>query len=672
MHPLDFISVRVCLTFVVGIILGWSFPTEPVNIFLPLGLSFTFLLLTFVFENYRQGILFGFALVCTSVCLGFFSISLSQPRFRPDHYSHVLQEDINIWEARVKESLKSSGYYHKYLLEVSSLNGHGASGLILGLEKRKEQPGFKAESRLLFTGKIKPIPPPFNPYQFAYDEYMEVRGVYDQVILKEGNYIVQDPEGYSIRGRAQRIREGVIEALQATSVGREELGVIQAILLGERDDLDPEVYRQYRDAGAAHILAVSGLHIGILLLLIRFFLSPLSSLRHGKTWTALLTISLIWVYSLFTGLSPSVVRAAAMFSFLSYALFLNRPSNTVNILAISALFILVIEPRFLFQVGFQLSYAAVLAIAWIFPVLMRAWYPRNRLLRRLWKLTAVSLAAQLGVMPLCLFYFHQFPGLFLLSALLLVPFLGLIIGIGIPVVILATLNSLPDTIALGYSAVIGRMNDIVGSIAAQETFIFRDIPLDKISLLLLYLLLVFLLINFQKPRFRNLALLGLSVLCLQGWTFYQKQKFAGHQETVLLHRVGNSGILYQEGRDLRLLSPDPEYLKPLAASFGMHRHLTSLSIQDLPRAFSLGMESWIVIDSTARIPKQAKQISGLLLIQSPKVHLGRLLEELRPQIVVADGSNYRQYAERWEQTCREYGVPFYSTAQTGALSLDRF
>ncbi|WP_373017079.1 ComEC/Rec2 family competence protein [Muriicola sp.] len=669
MHPLDFISVRVCLSFIAGIILGWTFPTAPEVILFPLVLSFAFLLLTFLFENYRKGIFFGIAVACTFLCLGFLSLSLSRPHFRPDHYSHALQEGLNLWEVRVQETLKSSGYYHKYLLEVNSLNGHIASGCMLGLVERTKTSGLSAHDRLLFRGKLTPIPPPSNPYQFAYDEYMEVRGVYDRVVLEEGNYIQLGPTGLSIRGMALSLREGIVKALRATSVGREELGVMQAILLGERNELDPEVYQQYRDAGAAHILAVSGLHIGILLLLIRFFLRPLSALRHGKTGIALLTIILIWAYALFTGLSPSVVRAAAMFSFLSYALFLNRPSNTVNILAISALFILMIKPRFLFQVGFQLSYAAVLAIAWIYPVLMRTWYPSNRFLRRLWKLTAVSLAAQMGVMPLCLYYFHQFPGLFLLSAILLVPFLGLIIGLGIPVVILASLKSLPDLLASVYSSLIGGMNNIVRSIADQEAFVLRDIPLDKVSLLLLYLLLALLVVSFQKPRFRNFLFLGMSVLCLQGWTFYQVEKYAGKQEIVLLHRVAGTGILYQEGRNLQLLSPDPGPLKPMAETFRMHRHLKTTSCQELPYSFRVGDKPWIVIDSTGRVPKVSEHASGVLLIQSPKVHLGRILEELKPQKVVADGSNYLQYINRWQKTCEAHGIPFYSTAKSGALTL---
>ncbi len=671
MNPLDFISLRLCLSFVCGIILGWTFPWEPSAILLPLVLSFAVLLATLFLENYRHGVLFGISVLCSATCLGILSISLVQPGFESTHYSHSVREGNQLWEVRVKETLKSTDYYHKYVLEVTTLNGFPASGRLLGKEKRGNSPPLMVDEHLLIQEGIQPIPPPLNPYQFAYNEYMEVLGVYDQVYLTNGNYTKREAPIHSIRGQALRWRETVISGLNATSMGEEEVGVIRAILLGDRNELDPEVYGQYRDAGAAHILAVSGLHLGILLLLIRFFLKPLASLRYGKTLAAVLSIALIWAYAVFTGLSPSVVRAAAMFSFLSCALYLNRPSNTLNILALSMLAILLIEPRFLFRVGFQLSYAAVLAIAWVYPVLLRAWYPRNRFLKKLWKLTAVSLAAQLGVMPLCLYYFHQFPGLFLLSALLLVPALGLLIGAGIPVAILSSLNKVPEILALAYSQLIGGMNGAVRFIARQEAFVIRDIPLDEVSLALLYLLLAFLVLSLQKPRFRNLALLGVFILSLQAWTLFLKQKNWRERDIVLLHRVGDSGILYQEGKELHLFSDRPEGFLPVAKSFSMHRHLRSPSYRKFPKSFEIAGKQWIALDSTGKVPPVSVQPEGLLLLQSPKVHLGRLLEEVRPRIVVADGSNYLHSVERWRNTCREYGVPFFATAESGALSLEK-
>lgn len=223
-------------------------------------------------------------------------------------------------------------------------------------------------------------------------------------------------------GLASNFRESIISKLKKENFGEEELGVIQALLLGKRDDISENTYNNYTNAGAVHILAVSGLHVGIILLLLEFFLSPLARLPKGKTLKLLLVVLLLWGYAFVAGLSPSIVRAVTMFSFVAYALYLNRPANSFNIIALSMLFILLVKPLFLFQVGFQMSYAAVFAIVWIYPKLQKFWFPDNFIIRKTWQLLSVSAAAQLGVLPISLFYFHQFPALFFISNLLIIPF----------------------------------------------------------------------------------------------------------------------------------------------------------------------------------------------------------------------------------------------------------
>jgi len=160
-----------------------------------------------------------------------------------------------------------------------------------------------------------------------------------------------------------------------------------------------------------------------------------------------------------------------MFSFIAYAMYLNRPTNTFNIIALSLFFILLIEPLFLFQVGFQMSYAAVFSIAWIYPKLQRFWYPENNFLRKVWQLLSVSVAAQLGVLPISLFYFHQFPALFFIANLIVVPFLGALLGLGILVLVLAVLNTLPQVLVLCYNFLIKTMNWVIKFVGKQEAFV---------------------------------------------------------------------------------------------------------------------------------------------------------------------------------------------------------
>src|SRR5690606_24095560 len=250
--------------------------------------------------------------------------------------------------------------------------------------------------------------------------------------------------------------------------------IINALLLGQRQDIPEEVYNNYTSAGAIHILAVSGLHVGIILLLINFILNPLENLKNGQFIKLILILLLLWSFAIIAGLSASVVRAVTMFSFVAYAMHIKRATNIYNILAISMFFLLLFKPSFLFDVGFQLSYIAVFAIVWIQPVLYKWWTPKLRPVNNLWQLFTVTIAAQIGVIPLSLYYFHQFPGLFFVSNLVIIPFLGIILGLGLLVIILALLNILPDLIADFYGSMISTMNNFIGWIARQEDFLFRD------------------------------------------------------------------------------------------------------------------------------------------------------------------------------------------------------
>ena len=203
-----------------------------------------------------------------------------------------------------------------------------------------------------------------------------------------------------------------------------------------------------------------------------------------------------------------------MFSFVAYAFYLNRPSNTYNILALSMFFILLVfNPLLLFDVGFQMSYAAVFAIVWIYPLLQKFWNPKKWLLKYVWQLLSVSIAAQIGVLPISLYYFHQFPGLFFISNLLIVPFLGLILGLGIVVIALILLNLAPNILIEIYDSLIGSMNTIIGWVAQQEAFIFKNIPFDTAQLMLSYCLIIALIWVLTKVTFKRTIVL---LICLLG------------------------------------------------------------------------------------------------------------------------------------------------------------
>ena len=244
---------------------------------------------------------------------------------------------------------------------------------------------------LLVSSSIDEIKVPLNPYQFDYSKYMKTLGVYHQIRISK-NEILQKVRGsYTLGGKAEKVRNHILDKLKKSSLSPAELSIIQALVLGQKKDISKQRYREYAAAGAIHILAVSGLHVGIVYFIFLFVLSPLKRLPKGKVIVSILIVISLWGYAFITGLSPSVIRAVTMFSFFAFAKIINRQTNSINTLFLSYFTLLLLNPMWLFQVGFQLSYLAVFFILWILPVFNKLYYTKNRIVKRLWGIiTAVS------------------------------------------------------------------------------------------------------------------------------------------------------------------------------------------------------------------------------------------------------------------------------------------
>src|SRR5690606_35199832 len=216
-------------------------------------------------------------------------------------------------------------------------------------------------------------------------------------------------------------------------------------------------------------------------------------------------------------------------------------SNIFNTLAISMLFLLLFKPLFLFDVGFQMSYLAVIAIVGFQPLLADLWQPQLKPIRKLWDIFTVTLAAQFGVVPVSLFYFHQFPGLFFLSNLVIIPFLGLILGMGIFVILLASFNLLPLWLADIYGGIINLMNSFVRWVSLQERFVFSDLSFSLLQVLTAYFLIVTLVVLSKKPGYKRVTIAMFAVLIFQSVLIFEKKKNQ-NEEFVVFHKSRHSLI----------------------------------------------------------------------------------------------------------------------------------
>ncbi|WP_222981721.1 ComEC/Rec2 family competence protein [Flagellimonas meishanensis] len=663
MRTFDFVSIKLTLCLVVGIIIGFYFEIGPRLPFFAL-LSLFPVLYWSMKKQPRDGLpFFELGAMCFTIVLGMLVLALSQKM--PNHYSQVDFQNEQFWHLKISEELKPNPYAQNYVAEVIAVGYKKSTGkVLLNLQTDSTREKYAIDDELLISGQVQSIPSPLNPNQFNYREYLKKLGIQHRIKAHQKSIFTLGEHSETLVGKAARIRENIIAKLKKQHFGEEELAVIQALLLGQRDDISENTYNNYKNAGAVHILAVSGLHVGILLLLLEFLLSPLDYIPKGRVLKLIIIVLLLWLYAFIAGLSPSIIRAVTMFTFFAYALYLNRPTNSFNIIALSMLSILLMKPLMLFQVGFQMSYAAVIAIVWIYPKLQKFWFPNNWLVRKTWQLLSVSIAAQLGVLPISLFYFHQFPALFFVSNLLIIPFLGLILGMGILVITLSSVGQLPIFLAQIYNWVIATMNSIVGWVGQQESFIVKDIPFDRFQLIAGYLVIITLVVLLSKPRWKTAIILAIGIVGLQIHALWSHHILVEKEQLLLLHQSRNTVLLDQNGRHLSIYAKNSSNLERLVANHSVAERVQSTSYIELKNSYQLFGKQLYIVDSLGIYPTE-KQLDYMLLTQSPKINLERLLDSACPKIVLADGNNYRSYIERWRQTCAKRKIPFHYTGKKG-------
>jgi competence protein ComEC len=308
--------------------------------------------------------------------------------------------------------------------------------------------------------KVKPVSPPQNPDEFNYKRYLAFNNIYFQAYLEESEFFpAWINEGNQVRKWVYDVQQYFKAVLLKCIGSQNETGVAEALLYGYDDDIDTETVQAYSNTGTLHVLAVSGMHVGIIFMILGLFLRFMDKTRQLKIAKGIIILIALWLYSLLCGLSPSILRATVMFTFIIAADLLNVRSSVYNTLAASAFVLLCIDPNMLANVGFQLSYLAVIGIVFFQPYIYDWYTAPNRVMDEIWKITAVSLAAQLVTCPIGLLYFHQFPNCFLFSNLIIIPLTTIILhGNGAP----GSCQDLMGRVADGTSHVLYDRNDQFG------------------------------------------------------------------------------------------------------------------------------------------------------------------------------------------------------------------
>jgi competence protein ComEC len=424
LHSAPFI--RLLVPFIAGIVLGDLCSPELRWLFFSLSLCFSLLLLFFIRVSFRQEPRFGILLIIALLFLGLFMSTDLKYRPQPlpkGGYFAVFNEFPIEKEKSYRAIVRLAEPKIKVLayFEKSDQVAHAKPGTVFW---------FRGQPELLNkTG---------NPFEFDYQAYAIRNKIGHRIYLKDKNiHLLNVANNLNLLEWSQVIRERLLHILENSGMKGEVFHLVSAISLGARDELEPETVQAFSKTGVIHVLAVSGMNVGLIFVVLDLLLRFLKRRKSGIILHTLIIIIAIWGYALITGLSASVLRAAAMFSFIVIGTNLSRHPNIYNTLAASAFVLLCFNPLLVYDVGFQLSYAAVLSIVYFQPLLYGLFYFKYWITDQIWILLSVSVAAQIGTLPFLLHYFHQFPTWFLLANLLVIPLVTVILYLTFIVFIVA-------------------------------------------------------------------------------------------------------------------------------------------------------------------------------------------------------------------------------------------
>ncbi len=605
--------------------------------------------------------------------LGIWIASSSKPIETKSHFSNHYSEGETL-EIKILEELKENRFNRKFIGRIERVDSLFTQGnVLLMIAKNDSSHAFEINDVLLTSEKLLAIRSPFNPGEFSFKNYMKNKGIAFQISLENDQWTPIRKGKGTLRSKAILIRGRIIDLIKKQGFSENQQVVIEALLLGEKRHLNKDLKRNYIDAGAMHILAISGLHIGILMMLINSILRPLRHMKYGRIIRVIIVAMLLWSFAFIAGLSSSVIRSVSMFSVLAIGIITDRKSSLDHYLFIAAFISVFMRPLIVFDLGFQLSYMAVLSILYAGPKIKNLWHPQGKILRYFWNIIAVSMAAQLGILPISLYYFHHFSGVFLITSILVIPILGILLGGGYLMIVLILLNCLPTIYVKIYSFFIEVMNQVIGLIGEMDLFIYRHIFFDLILLVLVYVALYTVLRCISALSFWRISALALCFSFISIYVLYQDKEFRSSSEFVVFHLYRNSLFLIKKGQRQEvyyskddkktsycLVNYNRQFVRKQEAEHRKVKHFFRITGR---RVMMIDQD---IIDTDLGFAPDI-----IVLMNSPKINLLRFVEKVKPSLIVADGSNYPGIKSLWKKTCEENGISFHDTAVDGALILSK-
>lgn len=616
-------------------------------------------------------------------CLFFFTgISLfsgSRPQTDSSWFGHYMDEH-NAFVLTIEEPLQHKPRSFKTLVSVNAIIRSDTiiatkGQMLVYFPKDSSFLQLRYGDRLLSTAVVQTIRSSGNPGSFDYAAYCALQGIHFQSYINAEQFTVID-SGYTLPWKTFliRSREKIVNKLKQLIPGKREQGLAEALLIGYKEDLDKELLQSYSNTGVVHVIAISGLHLGLIYLLLGRA-CRLLPWKH-KVVQGILIIAGLWIFSGLAGASPSVLRSAVMFSFIVMGDWMKRRPPSVNSLAASAFLLLCIEPAWVWDPGFQLSYAAVLGLIVLSKPVYQILFLKNPLLDELWKMNSVTVAATLLTLPITFFYFQQFPVYFMITNILVIPLSSLILLVEILLLLLTIIPPLASIAGMVTGKLIQLMNNFVEWSEQVPGALVTGIRTDFTEVLLSYSMLMLLV---QALRGRQKKYLWFAALCFVLLLIYrQTQVFmASRQQLLIVYNIKDlSTADLIRGREAYTISAqEPEKsadlymfnIRPARVKYQIKSVQFNQLMPESITSFKMGEDRIVWLNSTPEQQTFSRDADLLIISGNPQISPETALSGAAPKLVILDATNSRKTVLQWMRALEKLPVEVHDIATEGAF-----
>ena len=498
---------------------------------------------------------------------------------------------------------------------------------------------YKVGTKLFVEAETEKLDGLSIPNNFNFTEYLNKKDVHTRMLI----------HNYTETTDKLKVSSKIEDKIDESSLGNSSKGLIKALVLGRKDGIPDRLMDSFSDSGIMHLLALSGLHIGILTVILTFLLRPLKLIKRGKLIRSFVVVGLLWYYAYITGFSSSIIRATIMFSIIVIGHGMRREVNIYNSLAIAALVLLIINPNYLFDVGFQLSFSAVIGIVWIFPMLNKLWRPRSKVVRYVWSLLIVSIAAQIATFPFTVFYFHKFSGLFFVANIIEIPLITILLAFSYLIIVLLMFGFEYNLLVYIYDKTVNVIEWVSLEISRIESMIFDDIFIDKLTVVILFILIISTIILFQTKKNKYLFVGLMAIVSLQISVIYQTVKTSNKQ--VLM--IAKNEILLQNSNEY---STNKEEGAKLFSNYTKAKKL-KLTAPILDDIFSFDNNYyWRIGENIESNPIQEQH--SIIVDKQSKSNPEKIVNNNSVGVIYSGYKNSRDKT-RWDYFCERNNIAFY-------------